>query len=243
MIERCSTTTTMYGMSGARARDRRKPDTAIIFSLTCFGMLHLISVAVVLAGYAAAQPPLPPPCRPFSTAGGKPVECSLTLNAGYTYVIYTNCTQERARRWVGCFPLSACLLIFACQVKGDTQLTLRDVKGVDVAFNECVSRAQELLDSRSSFETAQRTATLASAPANACLCAAYSPLRSGFPFCPGDASASLLEFYMEARSLRRGAHERRNTRCSLGWTRWSAHAAACCFSASAGSMCLSLSAV
>lgn len=97
------------------------------------------------------------------------------------------------------------LLIFARQVKGDTQLTLRDVKGVDVAFNECVSRAQQLLDSRSSFETAQCTGTLASAPANACLCAAYSPLRSGFPFCPGDASASLIEFYMEARALRRSA--------------------------------------
>ena len=89
------------------------------------------TAAHLLDNYGA--PPLPPPCQPFNTKGGQPVECTVELTAGYTYVLYTDCAS----------------------VRGDTQLTLRDPSGVDVAFND------------------------------------------GFPFCPGDTSASLVEFYVE----------------------------------------------
>ena len=81
---------------------------------------------------AAPAPPLPPPCAPFATKGGAPVECTLELFAGNTYVLYTDCGS----------------------VKGDTQLQLVAPDGAPVAFND------------------------------------------GFPFCPGDTSASLIEYQM-----------------------------------------------
>ena len=93
-----------------------------------------LSLLVLTLGAACAlSAPALPSCAPFATKGGQPVECTVELVAGYTYVIYTDCAR----------------------VKGDTQLTLRDPNGVDVAFND------------------------------------------GFPFCPGDTGASLLEFYVE----------------------------------------------
>lgn len=91
------------------------------------------TLVALFATAVAALPPLPTTCAPFDTKGGQPIECTVELFAGYTYVMYTDCTS----------------------VKGDTQLTLRDPGGVDVAFND------------------------------------------GFPFCPGDTSASLVEFKVE----------------------------------------------
>ena len=98
-----------------------------------FSLLVLAASSVVSAVGPAPAPPLPEPCKPFSTKGGQPTECAVKLYAGYTYVMYTDCKS----------------------VKGDTQLTLRDRNGVDVAFND------------------------------------------GFPFCPGDTSASLVEFSVD----------------------------------------------
>ena len=99
-------------------------------------MAHAFALALALAaswpGQAQAAPPLPPPCAPFSSAGGAPVDCLLELTAGQTYVLYTDCGS----------------------VKGDTQLSLLAPDGAPVAFND------------------------------------------GFPFCPGDTSASLIEYQM-----------------------------------------------
>ena len=96
-------------------------------------LLIFALLAASTGGARASAPPLPAPCSPFATKGGQPAACTLELFAGYTYVIYTDCGS----------------------VKGDTQLTLRDPNGEDVAFND------------------------------------------GFPFCPGDTSASLVEYKME----------------------------------------------
>lgn len=39
-----------------------------------------------------ADPPLPATCAPFSTTGGAPVSCELSLTAGYTFVMYLHVT-------------------------------------------------------------------------------------------------------------------------------------------------------
>lgn len=74
--------------------------------------LSVLALALGAARALPAPPPLPGPCAPFSTKGGQPVECALQLSAGYTYIVYTDCAS----------------------VKGDTQLTLRNPNGLDVAF-------------------------------------------------------------------------------------------------------------
>lgn len=75
------------------------------------------SVFVFLLVTAAAYgepPPLPPPCLPFDTGGGLVKECAVELFAGHTYTIFTECSS----------------------VRGDTELTLVDPNGRDVAFND-----------------------------------------------------------------------------------------------------------
>jgi len=50
------------------------------------------SRAILLLGpllcLAQAPPPLPA-CLPFSTTGGVPVACNVTLTQGWTYTLYT----------------------------------------------------------------------------------------------------------------------------------------------------------
>jgi len=78
------------------------------------------SVFLALAAVAAASspsllsPPLPLACDAFTTTALAPVECSLVLLAGYSYVIGTDCAS----------------------LSGETQLTLQDSDGTDVSFND-----------------------------------------------------------------------------------------------------------
>jgi len=62
----------------------------------------------------APPPPLPAGCAPYGTTGDKTVSCFLTLEAGFTYSIFTECSS----------------------VRGDTKLALFDEYGKEVAFDD-----------------------------------------------------------------------------------------------------------
>ena len=140
--------------------------------------LRLLAVAVLALGAACAAPAPPPlpTCAPFSTKGGQPVECVLELYAGYTYVIFTACDSvkgvRRRRTRSFCTP---------------RQLTLRPRFRTPAWC--CAPRPARTSPSM--------TASLVRALQEVGACASLLTPAPLSTVCPGDASASLVEFYVE----------------------------------------------